>query len=116
MFRCDMNISIGIKKKVLTTFKAVVTPAFSLYWAIAITLHQELSVSQWCQKKIMGYLQFYGFDYLIAFVMIYIPLVCRAAATGARVGDKDATDPVQTVLPGREAEPPGQVHQGRRSE
>lgn len=62
MFRCDMNISIGIKKKVLTTFKAVVTPAFSLYWAIAITLHQELSVSQWCQKKLWD---IYNFTVLI---------------------------------------------------
>lgn len=40
-------------------------------------------------------------------------LMCRSAATGAGAGDKDAANPVEAVLPRREAKPPRQVHQGR---
>lgn len=40
----------------------------------------------------------------------------RAAAPGAGVGDEDVADPIQAVLPRREAEPPRPVHQSRGGE
>lgn len=39
--------------------------------------------------------------------------VCRSAATGAGAGNEDAADPVEAILPRREAKSPRQVHQGR---
>lgn len=45
-----------------------------------------------------------------------LSVVCRSTATGAGVGDENAADPVEAVLPGREAEPTRAVHQGRRGE
>ena len=42
--------------------------------------------------------------------------MCRSAATGAGVGDENAADPVEAVLPGREAEPTRAVYQGGRGE
>lgn len=36
--------------------------------------------------------------------------VCRSAATGAGVGDENAADPIEEVLPGREAEQARSVH------
>lgn len=40
--------------------------------------------------------------------------VCRSAATGAGVGDENAADTIEEVLPGREAKQARTVHQSGR--
>lgn len=46
------------------------------------------------------------------YINVVVCVICRSAAAGAGAGDEDAADPIEAVLPRREAKPPRQVYQG----